>query len=158
MATRWDARTYDRSSGPQQAWGATVLARLSNVAADATVLDVGCGTGRVTQELLALVPEGRVLAIDASQDMVNVARGRLGDHAEIWRQDVLDLDLDEPVDAIVSTATLHYTCPRFAGEAEMGKAAGASAPLGLALDRCEHATHDNHVRAGANHRCSVDAA
>ncbi len=108
MATRWDASTYDTSSAPQQAWGATVLARLSGIAPDASVLDVGCGTGRVTQELPALVPEGRVLAIDASQDMVDVARGRLGDRAEVWRQDVLDLDLDEPVDAIVSTATLHW--------------------------------------------------
>ncbi|MGH2903246.1 MAG: class I SAM-dependent methyltransferase [Solirubrobacteraceae bacterium] len=108
MATPWDAYTYDRSSEPQQAWGATVLARLSGIAPDASVLDVGCGTGRVTQELPALVPEGSVFAIDASQDMVDAARGRLGDRAKVWRQDVLDLDLGEPVDAIVSTATLHW--------------------------------------------------
>jgi trans-aconitate 2-methyltransferase len=75
---------------------------------DASVLDVGCGTGRVTQELLALVPGGRVVAIDASQDMVKLARERLGDRAEVWCEDVLELDLDEPVDAIVSTATLHW--------------------------------------------------
>jgi len=49
-----------------------------------------------------------VLAIDASADMVVLARRRLGDRAEVWCQDVLDLDLDEPVDAIVSTATLHW--------------------------------------------------
>lgn len=108
VATHWDARTYDRSSQPQQAWGAAVLARLSGIAPDACVLDVGCGTGRVTQELLALVPHGRVLAIDASQDMVDAARKRLGPRAEVWRQDVLELDLDEPVDAVVSTATLHW--------------------------------------------------
>jgi trans-aconitate 2-methyltransferase len=107
-ATHWDAQTYDRSSEPQQAWGAAVLARLSGIQADACVLDVGCGTGRVTEELLGLVPKGRVLAIDASQDMVDAARERLGGRAEVWRQDVLDLDLDEPVDAIVSTATLHW--------------------------------------------------
>ncbi len=75
---------------------------------DATVLDVGCGTGRVTEALLAMVPRGRVLAIDASADMVALARRRLGDRAEVWCQDVLDLDLHEPVDAIVSTATLHW--------------------------------------------------
>lgn len=108
MATPWDARTYDRSSEPQQAWGASVLARLPHIAPDASVLDVGCGTGRVTQELSALVPEGRVLAIDASQDMVKLAGERLGDRVEVWCQDVLELDLDEPVDAIVSTATLHW--------------------------------------------------
>ena len=108
MATPWDARTYDRSSEPQQSWAADVLARLAGIAPDATILDVGCGTGRVTQELAALVPRGRVLAIDASADMVALAQQRLGDRAEVWRQDALDLEVDEPVDAIVSTATLHW--------------------------------------------------
>ena len=108
MDTQWDAHTYDRSSQPQQAWASEVLARLQGIAKDATVMDVGCGTGRVTEGLLALVPEGRVLAIDASADMVELARRRLGDRAQVWCEDALDLDLDDPVDAIVSTATLHW--------------------------------------------------
>jgi trans-aconitate 2-methyltransferase len=108
MGTPWDARTYDESSEPQQSWASEVVARLEGIAPDATVLDVGCGTGRVTEALLALVPRGRVLALDASVDMVELARGRLGDRAQVWCQDVLDLELEEPVDAIVSTATLHW--------------------------------------------------
>jgi trans-aconitate 2-methyltransferase len=108
MATPWDARTYDQSSAPQQAWASEVLARLEGIAQDATAMDVGCGTGRVTEALLALVPRGRVLAMDASADMVALARRRLGDRAQVWCQDVLDLYLDEPVDAIVSTATFHW--------------------------------------------------
>jgi trans-aconitate 2-methyltransferase len=66
VGTPWDAGTYDVSSQPQQAWASEVLARLEGIAPDATVLDVGCGTGRVTEALLAVVPRGRVLAIDAS--------------------------------------------------------------------------------------------
>ena len=108
MGTEWDARTYDRSSGPQQEWALDVLARLEGLAPDATVLDVGCGTGRVTEALLELVPHGRVLAIDASQEMVALARKRLGARAEVWCEDVLDLGLREPVDAVVSTAVLHW--------------------------------------------------
>ena len=108
MGTPWDARAYDRSSEPQRAWASEVLARVETIAPDATVLDVGCGTGRVTEALLALVPRGRVLALDASADMVALARRRLGDRAWVWCQDVLDLELDQAVDAIVSTATLHW--------------------------------------------------
>jgi trans-aconitate 2-methyltransferase len=108
MSTRWDAGAYDVSSQPQQTWAADVLARLTGIAPDATVLDVGCGTGRVTEQLLELVPRGRVLAFDASPEMVELARKRLGDRADVWCQDVLSLDLPEPVDVIVSNAVLHW--------------------------------------------------
>ena len=108
MSTPWDANTYDVSSQPQQAWAADVLGRLVGIAPDATVLDVGCGTGRVTEQLLRLVPHGRVLAFDASADMIELARARLGDRAEVWCQDVLSLLLPEPVDVVVSNAVLHW--------------------------------------------------
>lgn len=108
VGTPWDARTYDQSSQPQQAWASDVLARLEGIAGDGTILDVGCGTGRVTELLLAMVPDGRVLAMDASQDMVALARERLGDRAEVWCQDAVDIELDEPVDVVVSTAALHW--------------------------------------------------
>src|SRR5262249_33147770 len=115
MATPWDARTYDRTSAPQQSWAADVLARLEELAPDATILDVGCGAGRVTGALAEMVPRGRgvvprggVFAIDASQEMVALARERLGDRAEVWCQSALDLDLREEVDAVVSTAALHW--------------------------------------------------
>jgi len=108
MATPWDAETYDRTSKPQQRWANEVIARVIGVERDATVLDVGCGTGRVTEHLARLVPAGRVLAIDASQEMVELARERLGERAEVRRCDVLDLDPDGEVDVGFSPATLHW--------------------------------------------------
>ena len=108
MSTPWDAHAYDVSSQPQQAWAVDVLERLKGIAPDATVLDVGCGTGRVTEQLLELVPRGRVLAFDASPAMIELARARLGDRAELWCQDVLSLELPELVDVVVSNAVLHW--------------------------------------------------
>jgi trans-aconitate 2-methyltransferase len=132
-ATPWDARTYDESSEPQQAWAVEVLERLSGIAPDATVLDVGCGTGRVTEALLALVPEGRVLAIDASADMVALARERLGERAEVWCADALELKVEEPVDAIVSTAALHWVADH---DRLWTRLAGALRPGGVLEIQC----------------------
>jgi len=106
--TPWDARTYDRVSEPQLEWAGDVLQRLRGLPPDATVLDVGCGTGRVTELLAGLVPRGQVLAVDASAEMVELARLRLAGRARVWRQDVLELQLEGEVDAIASTATLHW--------------------------------------------------
>ena len=108
MGTPWDARAYDLTSAPQQSWASAVVQRLRGIAPDATVLDVGCGTGRVTETLLELVPRGSVLAVDASTEMVSLARARLGERATVWRQDALEIDLEAPVDAVFSTATLHW--------------------------------------------------
>jgi trans-aconitate 2-methyltransferase len=134
VSTPRDARTYDSTSAPQQNWAQAVLQRLAGrVAPDATVLDVGCGTGRVTEELLGLVPEGRVLAIDASADMVALARERLGERARVWREDVLDLTLEEPADAVVSTATLHWVRDH---DALWPRLASALRPGGLLEVQC----------------------
>ena len=139
----WDAGTYDRSSEPQQSWAADVLARLEGIAQDATVMDVGCGTGRVTEALLALVPRGRVLAMDASADMVALARRRLGDRAEVWCQDVLDLELAAPIDAIVSTATLHWVTDH---DRLWARLAGALRPGGLLEVQCGGEGNIDRVR------------
>ena len=38
------------------------------------VLDAGCGTGRLTRDLLEALPEGQVVALDVSQNMLEAAR------------------------------------------------------------------------------------
>ncbi|HEV3318283.1 MAG TPA: methyltransferase domain-containing protein [Solirubrobacteraceae bacterium] len=105
----WDGKTYDRISGPMQALGQAVLDRLP-LQGDETVLDAGCGSGRITEALIARLPDGRVIGVDASASMVAAARERLGPDADIRRADLLELEreLEEPVDAILSTATFHW--------------------------------------------------
>jgi trans-aconitate 2-methyltransferase len=143
MSTPWDAWTYDVSSTPQQAWAEDVLSRLDGIPRDATILDVGCGTGRVTESLLTLVPAGRVLAIDASLDMVELARARLGDRAHVWCQDVLELAVAEPVDVIVSTAALHWVTDH---ERLWQRLAAALRPSGILEAQCGGAGNIARVR------------
>jgi trans-aconitate 2-methyltransferase len=103
----WDGATYDRISAPQQTWGREVLERLP-LDGDELALDAGCGSGRVTEMLLERLPRGRVIAVDASPSMAEAARERLGDRAEVRVMDLLELELEEPLDAILSTATFHW--------------------------------------------------
>ncbi len=105
--TEWDAETYDAISDPQFSWGMGVLERLE-LGGDEFVIDAGCGSGRVTEELLKRLPAGEMLAIDASAAMVEKARERLGDRANYLVADLAELEVKEPVDLVFSTATFHW--------------------------------------------------
>lgn len=103
----WDAETYDAISDPQFSWGIEVLERL-DLRGDEAVLDAGCGSGRVTAEIAERLPDGRLLAADGSEAMIAKARERLGGRATYLVTDLLQLELDEPVDLVFSTATFHW--------------------------------------------------
>jgi trans-aconitate 2-methyltransferase len=103
----WDGATYDRISSPMQTWGLRVLERLE-LCGEEVALDAGCGSGRVTEALVKLLPRGRVIALDASPSMVQAARRRLGDSADVRLGDLLELDLEQEVDVVLSTATFHW--------------------------------------------------
>jgi len=103
----WDATAYDRLSAPVAAMGLEVLDRLE-LEGDETVLDAGCGTGKVTRELHRRLPRGHVIAVDAAPSMVEQARAALPADVEVRQADLLELALERPVDAVLSTATFHW--------------------------------------------------
>jgi trans-aconitate 2-methyltransferase len=103
----WDASSYDRMSDPQLAMARDVIDRL-DLQGDERVLDAGCGTGRVTALVLDRVPVGAVIAVDGSEAMVAETRKRFGDAVMAFASDLVELELEEPVDAILSTATFHW--------------------------------------------------
>ena len=58
-----------------------------NIQRDETILDIGCGTGNLTDALLTwLSPSGRVTAIDISPGMLSVARQKIQDSRVTWLQ------------------------------------------------------------------------
>jgi trans-aconitate 2-methyltransferase len=103
----WDAASYDRVSDPQFGWALEQLERLP-LQGDEVVLDAGCGSGRVTAELARRVPRGRVYGVDVAPSMADHARRALGGRATILCQDLVELELPEPVDAVFSNATFHW--------------------------------------------------
>ncbi len=107
-ARDWDARTYERVSGPQARWAEEVLDRLPLEGGE-TVLDAGCGTGRVTRMLLERLPDGHVVAVDAAPSMVAQAREALDPaRTTVFQADLAELVLEAPVDAAFSNAVFHW--------------------------------------------------
>ena len=103
----WDAETYDAISDPQFSWGMEVLERLE-LRGDEEAIDAGCGSGRVAEQLLARLPQGSLLAVDASEAMVAKARERMGDQASYLVADLSELHVEQRADLVFSTATFHW--------------------------------------------------
>jgi trans-aconitate 2-methyltransferase len=77
VGSDWDGRRYDEVNALQRWVADQSLAALS-LRGDERVLDVGCGDGRVSAEVAAMVPRGSVLGVDPSPRMLDVARARTG--------------------------------------------------------------------------------
>ena len=103
----WDAASYERVAAPVEAFGQRLLDGLE-LRGDEVLLDAGCGAGGVTRLLVEGVPRGRVIGVDASPSMVAAARAAVGEVADIRRADLTELELEEPVDVVFSSATLHW--------------------------------------------------
>src|SRR5262245_30955438 len=118
----WDAQKYHRLSDPQQTWGRRVLHRLAPVGGE-RILDIGCGTGRLTAELLERMGRGLVVGLDRSSSMLAEAAARhasrppftplhdASTHPSILtfvRADGAALPFADAFDAVFSTAALHW--------------------------------------------------
>jgi trans-aconitate 2-methyltransferase len=141
----WDARSYERISAPLEAMGRDVLDRLV-LRGDERVLDAGCGTGRVTAALVERLPRGEVVAVDGSPAMVEQARARLGDGVDVHVADLLELELDRPFDAILSTATFHWIADH---DRLFARLLGALVPGGRLIAQCGGAGNVEALDAAA---------
>ncbi|MDP2710055.1 MAG: Uma2 family endonuclease [Solirubrobacteraceae bacterium] len=154
-ARDWDAAAYHRVSSPQAAMAEAVLDRLE-LAGDETVLDAGCGSGRVTRLLLDRLPRGRVIAVDASPGMVARAHEELaGEAADVRIADLAALRLDggERVDAVFSNAAFHWVPDH---DALFARLAAALRPGGRVSAQCGGAGNVAAVHATAL-RAAADA-
>jgi trans-aconitate methyltransferase len=106
----WDPEDYERHSAQQERWARELVAKLQ-LAGDETVLDIGCGDGKVTAEIASQVPRGRVLGIDSSADMVRRA-GELHPpvHPNLRFEvgDASQLEFDSEFSVVFSNAALHW--------------------------------------------------
>jgi trans-aconitate 2-methyltransferase len=148
----WDAATYDRVSDPQVEWARAVLDRLP-LRGDETVLDAGCGSGRVTRMLAERLPAGRVIAVDASPSMVERARSALRPQDAVVRADLRELELDEPVDAVFSNAVFHWVADH---DALFRRLHDAMRPGGRLIAQCGGKGNVDRLRAAARELAAAE--
>lgn len=107
----WNAGDYARNSSAQMEWAGELIAKL-RLRGDESLVDIGCGDGKVSARLATVLPRGRVLGIDLSADMIALARERfpVDDHPNLSfrRMDAAALRLPREFDAAFSNATLHW--------------------------------------------------
>lgn len=86
--------------------------------ANASVLDLGCGTGLELEHYFSLNPGARVTGIDLSQDMLNALRIKFpGQDIRLIRASYFDIPFGEKCyDAAVSVESLHH----FTAEQKLG--------------------------------------
>jgi len=92
-------------------WGKKVLARV-HLHGHEHILDAGCGTGRLTRDLLEALPDGQVTALDVSTNMLLVAEKHLapefGSRVRFVHANLQHLTFDREFDGIFSTASFHW--------------------------------------------------
>lgn len=105
----WDARSYHAVSEPQFEWGKRVLSSLE-LAGNETVVDAGCGTGRLTALLADRLPNGSIVALDRSDNMANVAAKTLAVYGQtsVAVADIVAMPFAAMFDVVFSTATFHW--------------------------------------------------
>jgi SAM-dependent methyltransferase len=160
------AEAYDRFMGRYSVQLSPQLADLAAVSAGERVLDVGCGPGALTAELVARVGEDAVSAVDPSETFVAAARERHpGVDVQVATAEQLPFP-DGAFDAALAQLVVHFMTDPVAGLREMKRVttpggivvacvwdhAGDRTPLSAfwqAARELDPATHDESALPGA---------
>ena len=107
----WDAKDYAKNSANQYAWAQELIPKL-RLKGDEALLDVGCGDGKITVEIAKALPNGRVVGVDSSPEMVKLAQSTFPKEANanlsFELMDAKKLTFQRMFDIAFSNAALHW--------------------------------------------------
>lgn len=110
IAGRYDLNNRVHSLGRDQAWRRFAV-RAADVRPGDVVVDVACGTGDLTEAFARRSPASRVIGIDFTPEMLDIARAKLarrpmslGSRVEYRQGDAMALDLPERSADVLSIA------------------------------------------------------
>lgn len=108
---KWDPTDYAAHSSGQFTWAQELIDKL-NLGGDESILDLGCGDGKVTALLAGQVPDGSVIGVDSSTSMVALARERFppstNPNLTFKVMDATYLTFQNQFDIVFSNAVLHW--------------------------------------------------
>ena len=107
MSQSWDAQTYDARHKYVFEMGAGLVDDLAPAPGE-VILDLGCGTGHLTEEIARRAAV--VVGIDRSEEMIAQARSRYP-ALEFAVADARTYQPDRQYDAVFSNAVLHWIQP-----------------------------------------------
>ena len=107
----WDAKDYASNSQNQYTWAKELISKLQ-LASDESILDIGCGDGKISAEIAQTVPKGRVVGIDSSPNMINLAKRNFPQqrfpNLSFELMNAQQLVFDQEFDVAFSNAALHW--------------------------------------------------
>lgn len=107
---KWNAEDYKNSSSAQLEWAIELISKLE-LEGNERILDIGCGDGKITAQIAQKLPEGSVLGIDSSKDMISLAKETFNSsnysNLNFLLKDAQELDFNNEFDIIFSNAALH---------------------------------------------------
>ncbi|MEO5985534.1 MAG: class I SAM-dependent methyltransferase, partial [Candidatus Limnocylindria bacterium] len=128
MAFDVAAEAYDRFMGRYSQQLSPQLADLAGITAGQRALDVGCGPGSLTEELVARLGADRVAAVDPSAPFVQAAASR-HPGVDVRKASAESLPYeDDTFDATLAQLVVHFMDDPVAGIREMRR---VTRPVGV---------------------------
>ena len=107
----WNPEDYAKNSDAQLKWARSLTEDIE-LKDYSSILDVGCGDGKITADFAAKVPQNRIIGVDSSLEMVSYAQKRYPQsqypNLTFACVDARSLEFDTEFDLVFSNATLHW--------------------------------------------------
>jgi trans-aconitate 2-methyltransferase len=107
----WNPTDYAKNSANQYAWAKELMLKLK-LQGDETLLDIGCGDGKITAELAKALPNGKAVGIDSSVEMIKLAKTTFPNeqypNLSFNITDARDIPNQAEFNVAFSNATLHW--------------------------------------------------
>ncbi len=107
----WNASDYAKNSQNQFQWAKELIPKLK-LKGNESLLDIGCGDGKTTAEISKCLPNGKVIGIDSSSQMIKLAKNTFQNeqypNLTFHLMNARSLSFEEEFDLVFSNAALHW--------------------------------------------------